>query len=61
MQDDVNAGFELPIPKYIVKLIKNSVVPPHGIANQFMTNAFGESTEKNLLIHGQSFDFCDEN
>ena len=33
VQDDVNAGFQLPIPKDIVRLIKNIVVVPCGIVN----------------------------
>ena len=61
VQDDIQAGFQLPIPKEIVRKIDGAVLAPYGIAEQFTINEFGERIEKNRLIHDQSFDFSDGN
>ena len=60
VQDDINAVFQIPNPRNIVKLIKNDVVSACSVVNQFTINTLGERTEKNRLIHYQSFDFSDE-
>ena len=61
IQNDVEHGHQLPVPKDIIKKIKGIVVQPYGIENQFSVNELGERIEKDRLIHDQSFDFSENN
>ena len=42
VQDDIKAGFQVPIPVETVPLIRNGVVSPYGIVDQSSINALGE-------------------
>jgi len=47
----------VPIPLDIVKLIKNGVLSPFGIADQSSINELGECIKKNRITHDQSFEY----
>ena len=61
VEDNIKAGFQVPVPIDLVHKIKNGVVAPYGIAYQFSINEQGERVDKDRLTHDQSFDFSKEN
>ena len=61
VQSDIKAGFQVPMPKNLVKNVKGAVVVPYGIPNQFTINELGERIGNDRLIHDQSFDYSEGN
>ena len=57
MNDDVIHGFSLVIPVEKVPLLKNALVAPMNIVDQFSINERGEIIQKKRLTHNQSFVF----
>jgi len=51
VQDDIKSDFQVPISIEILKLIKNRVLSPYGIADQSTINELGERVEKNRITH----------
>ena len=61
VQDDISAGFQLPILVEAFHNIPHAVVFPYDITHQSAINKIGERIPKDRLTHDQSFDFLDGN
>ena len=51
VQDNIKAGFQVPIPINTTRLIVNRVLAPYGIAQQSSINKLGERIDKDRLTH----------
>lgn len=61
LQDDISAGFQVPLPVSSLRKIKNGVIAPYGIAFQSSINERGEVIPKERVTHDQSFCFSENN